>query len=147
MVSLIAPHLPDHSDALVIRVSLLTLNPDATYLPSTVNYPDAPILKFDFFSASAVLLWDTFPNLAFKDQFAEIDLAAARPSITAENRRQHRLETCEAVVKKVHEMWNFKDENGKYRRVSMEEVYADALIPGERKEETLAKVTWKSERI
>lgn len=48
---------------------------------------------------------------------------------------------------KLHEAWKAKATDGAYDRVSMEEVYADSLVPGERRDATLEMVTWKSRRL
>lgn len=94
------------------------------------------------------LLWDDFPNLAWREQFPT-NLDANIPRINPNDRRRHKVRTCEKVMEKLEQMW-FKPFYGNSpvdKSVTMEEVACDALLPGPRKDQALLNVASKSDRL
>lgn len=136
--ALFREHLSDFGDF------LLTFLSGATFLPQTQHSDGRQSTKFEFGTASVLLLWDDFPNMAFKEHFKRINLDASTPTVTEKNCRAHRVHSLKAVVEKALQVWSYRTSDGRYsKRVSMEEVYADALTLGPRKDETLSKITWR----
>lgn len=102
---------------------------------------------FDLGTTSFLLLWDTHPNLLPRDLIDSLNLTTSNSTILPTTRHQHRLNSCDELLAKLYQAWKTKTEDGGYGNVSMEEVYADALIPGAKRDETLKSITRKSSRL
>ncbi|MBA7495354.1 hypothetical protein ES702_05936 [subsurface metagenome] len=130
------------------RLVLTHLTTDPTILPNnSTNTPQSQQTPFTLGTTSHLLLWDTHPSLIPRQALNTLNSTTPPPSIPAATRHQHRFLSCDALMAKLHEAWKAKATDGAYDRVSMEEVYADSLVPGERRDATLEMVTWKSRRL